>query len=94
MPANKNAFVRYLTIVRELKLASYQNPISGDSICDVIRDEIGTEISKSMIEKDIAFLRHDTTFGLFVPIKSKKSKGYYIDRDYSLSDSIRKTWRL
>ena len=66
-------------------------PASNDSIVESIRSELGYYVSPSTVQKDIYFLRHDSTFGLFVPIKSNKH-GYYLDCDYSLSCNIKKTW--
>ena len=89
MPFNKSSFGRCLIILRECKF----EPITKDRLADKIQEETGCAVSPSSIEKDISYLRHDSSVAIFAPIKANKH-GYYIDSNWSLSDTIKKNWRL
>ncbi len=93
MPVNKSAFKRYLVIIRELRGASYEMPLSRFALADRINSSLGNDISAATVEKDIQTLRHDSDLAFFVPIRARRL-GYWIDHDYLLSDHIAKTWRI
>jgi hypothetical protein len=93
MPVNKSAFKRYLVIIRELRAASYDQPLSRFALADKINSSLGNDISAATIEKDIHTLRHDSDLAFFVPIRARRL-GYWIDDDYLLSEHIAKTWRI
>jgi len=93
MPVNKSAFKRYLVIIRELRAASYEMPLSRFALADRINSFLGNDISAATIEKDIHTLRHDSDLAFFVPIRARKL-GYWIEDDYLLSEHIAKTWRI
>jgi hypothetical protein len=93
MPVNKSAFKRYLVIIRELRAASYDHPLTRFALADKINSSLGNDTSAAMIEKDIHTLRHDSDLAFFVPIRARKL-GYWIEDDYLLSDHIAKTWRI
>jgi hypothetical protein len=93
MPANKSAFKRYLILIRELRGASYEMPLSRFALADKINSSLGNDTSAAMIEKDIHTLRHDSDLAFFVPIRARRL-GYWIEDDYLLSEHIAKTWRI
>jgi hypothetical protein len=93
MPVNKSAFKRYLVIIRELRGASYDMPLSRFALADRINSSLGNDTSAAMIEKDIHTLRHDSDLAFFVPIRARKL-GYWIEDEYLLSEHIAKTWRI
>jgi hypothetical protein len=93
MPVNKSAFKRYLVIIRELRGASYEMPLSRFALAERINYSLGNDISAATVEKDIHTLRHDEDFAFFVPIRARKL-GYWIEDDYLLSEHIAKTWRI
>jgi hypothetical protein len=93
MPVNKSAFKRYLVIIRELRGASYDQPLTRFALADKINSFLGNDTSAAMIEKDIHTLRHDSDLAFFVPIRARKL-GYWIEDDYLLSEHIAKTWRI
>jgi hypothetical protein len=93
MPVNKSAFKRYLIIIRELRGASYDMPLTRFALADKVNLFLGNDISAAMIEKDINTLRHDSDLAFFVPIRARKL-GYWIEDDYLLSEHIAKTWRI
>ena len=93
MPVNKSAFKRYLVIIRELRAASYDQPLTRFALADRINSSLGNDISAATVEKDIHTLRHDEDFAFFVPIRAR-NLGYWIEDDYLLSDHIAKTWRI
>jgi len=96
MPVSKYGLTRLFIIVRELQKATSLSPINKEWLQDAIREEMGYQISLSMLEKDIAFLRHDSSFGIFAPIKSIKGSagGYYMQSDWKLSEEIAASWRI
>jgi hypothetical protein len=95
MGANKNAFQRYIIIIKELGTAGRDTPkLTGDLI-DAIRDETGYDVSVSTIQKDISTLRHDSVFGIHAPIMSVVSYrggGYYLQPNWKLSETLNKVW--
>jgi hypothetical protein len=93
MPVNKSAFKRYLVIIRELRGASYDMPLSRFALADRINLFLGNDTSAATVEKDIQTLRHDSDLAFFVPIRARKL-GYWIEDDYLLSEHIAKTWRI
>ncbi len=93
MPVNKSAFKRYLVIIRELRGASYDMPLSRFALADKVNSFLGNDISAATVEKDIHTLRHDSDLAFFVPIRASKN-GYWIEDDYLLSEHIAKTWRI
>ena len=93
MPVNKSAFKRYLILIRELRGASYEMPLSRFALADKINSSLGNDISDATVEKDIHTLRHDSDLAFFVPIRARKL-GYWIEDDYLLSDHIAKSWRI
>jgi len=93
MPVNKSAFKRYLVIIRELRGASYDYPLTRFALADKVNSFLGNDTSAAMIEKDIHTLRHDSDLAFFVPIRARKL-GYWIEDDYLLSEHIAKTWRI
>ena len=97
--------MRYLIIIRELKLASHSHPKPLSLIQDKVRDELGYDISMSTLEKDVHFLRHDTDFGIHAPIMAVGSggrkpeygvsyAGYYLAPNWRLSDRIKEVWNI
>jgi len=99
MPASKNAFARYILIVRRLKRGNFNHPVSIDRIMDDVREETGYEVSHSTIEKDIAALRHDSVLAIHAPIINvngygKGKSGYYIEADWLLSKRIHEVFRV
>jgi hypothetical protein len=93
MPANKSAFKRYLVIIRELRAASYDQPLTRFDLADKVNLFLGNDISAATVEKDIQTLRHDSDLAFFVPIRAR-NLGYWIEEDYLLSAHIAKTWRI
>jgi len=93
MPVNKSAFKRYLVIIRELRGASYDYPLSRFVLADKVNSFLGIDISAATIEKDIYTLRHDSDLAFFVPVRARNI-GYWIEEDYLLSEHIAKTWRI
>ena len=93
MPVNKSAFKRYLIIIRELRGASYDMPLTRFALADKVNSSLGNDTSAAMIEKDIHTLRHDSDLAFFVPIRARKL-GYWIEDDYLLSAHIAKMWRI
>jgi hypothetical protein len=93
MPVNKSAFKRYLVIIRELRGASYDMPLSRFALADRINLFLGNDTSAATVEKDIHTLRHDSDLAFFVPIRARRN-GYWIEDDYLLSEHIAKTWRI
>ncbi len=93
MPVNKSAFKRYLVIIRELRAASYDQPLTRFALADKVNSSLGNDTSAATIEKDIHTLRHDSDLAFFVPIRAR-NLGYWIDDDYLLSEHIAKTWRI
>jgi hypothetical protein len=93
MPVNKSAFKRYLILIRELRAASYDQPLTRFALADKVNSFLGNDISAAMIEKDIHTLRHDSDLAFFVPIRAR-NLGYWIEDDYLLSEHIAKTWRI
>ena len=93
MPVNKSAFKRYLVIIRELRAASYDHPLTRFALADKVNSFLGNDISAATVEKDIHTLRHDSDLAFFVPIRARRL-GYWIDDDYLLSEHIAKTWRI
>lgn len=75
------------------------NPINKIGLIEAIKNELGVIVSESTIDKDIDTLRNDSDFGFSVPIKSicggsSRVFGYYFESDWSLSDEIKKAWRI
>jgi|694.fasta_scaffold13178_20 hypothetical protein len=93
MPVNKSAFKRYLVIIRELRAASYDYPLTRFALADKVNSFLGNDISAATVEKDIQTLRHDSDLAFFVPIRAR-NLGYWIEDDYLLSEHIAKTWRV
>jgi len=93
MPVNKSAFKRYLILIRELRGASYEMPLSRFALADKVNSSLGNDISAATVEKDIHTLRHDSDLAFFVPIRAR-NLGYWIEDDYLLSEHIAKTWRI
>lgn len=93
MPTNKSAFKRYLIIIRELKRANEFCPLNINELTQRVADELGCRISFHSVQKDIYALRSDSDFGFEVPIQSNRY-GYWLDRNFSLSLSIRFHWGL
>jgi hypothetical protein len=93
MPVNKSAFKRYLVIIRELRAASYDHPLTRFALADKVNSFLENDTSAAMIEKDIHTLRHDSDLAFFVPIRARKL-GYWIEDEYLLSEHIAKTWRI
>lgn len=81
MPVNKSAMVRYRIIDGCLKNSMHRYP-SIEYIRDKISDKLGTEISVSMLHKDLAAMR--TEFN--APIANDKQHGgyYYTDENFSI----------
>ena len=98
MPKNKDFCLRMFIYIREMQLSSYGTPMSKEGFADCIRDEIGISVSNSTIDNDIQFLRHNSVYGVQVPIMYVKHTpdvhGYYLPEGYVLSDELRKTWRI
>lgn len=91
MPANKNAWIRYLVIIKRIS----NGGATKNEIQKAIRNEIGIDVSISTIEKDIYFLRYDSEFGVYAPIVYRKDiRAYWLQPHWKLSDAIRKVWRI
>lgn len=93
MPVNKSAFKRWLIIVRELRLASYEMPLNRFALAEKVSDELGIKVSCHSIENDINDLRNDEDLSFFVPIRAR-NKGYWLERTYSLSARIKELWNI
>lgn len=85
MPANKSAWTRYRVIDRCLtdKRSRYPTKASLASRCAEV---LGTDVSESSIEKDIAYMRKPAPEGLGAPIEySREYKGFfYSEQDFSI----------
>ncbi|MBL0233793.1 MAG: WYL domain-containing protein [Chitinophagaceae bacterium] len=80
MPVNKNALLRYRIIDSCLTNSMHPFPDAAFML-DKIQEQIGTEISESMLNKDLACLKRE--FG--APIKFDRNRGgyFYSDKNYS-----------
>ena len=95
MPANKNAWLRYLIIIRTIKNSDESTPATKDKIIEEIRNELGIYVSESTIEKDMQFLKYSSEFALYAPITYRKSpSGYWLPPNWSMSDAIKKVWKI
>lgn len=95
MPANKNAWLRYLIIVRTIKRSDDSSPATKEKIIQAVIDDLGIEVSQSTIEKDMQFLKYSSEFGIYAPITYRKSpSGYWIPPNWSMSEAIKKAWMI
>lgn len=91
MPATKNAWLRYLIIVKTIK----NGGANKSEILHAISDELGVDVSESTIEKDISFLKYSSEFGIYAPIIYRHAdRGYWLPPNWSMSEAIKKTWRI
>ncbi len=95
MGLNKNAFQRYIIIVKELSEAGRDNPKQMSDLVDAIREQTGYNVSESLVQKDISTLRHDSVFAIHAPIMSVvgyRGGGYYLQPNWKLSETLAKVW--
>lgn len=91
MPANKNAWLRYLIIIKTIK----NGGATKKEIIEEIREELGMYVSESTIEKDMQFLKFSSEFGIYDPINYRKSSNkYWLPPNWSMSEAIKKAWRV
>ena len=91
MPANKNAWLRYLIIIRTIK----KGGATKNEIIEAIREELGMWVSESTIEKDMQFLKFSSEFGIYAPITYRKNPhGYWLAPNWSMSEAIKKAWKV
>jgi len=91
MPANKNAWLRYLIIVKTIK----NGGATKEEIIDAVRNDLGMFVSESTIEKDMQFLKFNSEFGIYAPINYRRTgKCYWLPPNWSMSDAIKKAWRI
>lgn len=91
MPANKNAWLRYLIIIRTIK----NDGATKNEITSAIRDELGMHISDSTIEKDMHFLKYSSEFGVYAPIQYRhETRSYWLPPNWSMSEAIKKAWKI
>jgi hypothetical protein len=91
MPANKNAWLRYLIIIRTIK----NGGATKNEIIEAIREELGMYVSVSTIEKDMQFLKFSSEFGIYAPITYRKhGNGYWLPPNWSMSEAIQKAWKI
>lgn len=92
MPANKNAWLRYLIIIRTIK----NGGASKIDLIEAIKKDLGLCVSESTIEKDMQFLKFSSEFGIYAPIQYRKypQKGYWLPPNWSMSDAIKKSWKI
>ena len=87
MPANKSAWTRYRVIDR--CLTDKRQPFPSKAfLARRCGDVLGTDVSVSSIEKDIACMRRPSPEGLDAPIEySRERKGfYYSDPAFSIRE--------
>lgn len=83
--------MRFFVIVQTIKLGG----ANKDKLIDAVRDKLGYECSVSTIEKDMHFLKYDSDFAAFAPIKWRGSeRGYELPKDWTLTAAINKSWRV
>ena len=95
MPATKNAWLRYLIIIRTIKRSDDSSPATKTKIIQAVRDDLGVDISKSSIEKDLQFLKYSSEFGIYAPIAYRKTNnGYWLPPNWTMSEAIKKAWMI
>lgn len=87
MPANKNAIIRHRIIDQCINDKRHKYP-SLEFLADRCSEMLGTDISTSTIEKDIAVMKRDAPIGYNAPIVySKQNKGYaYGEVGFSIAE--------
>ncbi len=87
MPANKNAIIRHRIIDQCINSKRHKFP-SLEYLADRCSEMLGTEISTSTIEKDLALMKKDIPIGYNAPIVySKQEKGYaYSEVGFSIAE--------
>jgi predicted DNA-binding transcriptional regulator YafY len=87
MPANKNAIIRHRIIDQCINSKRHKFP-SLEYLADRCSEMLGTEISTSTIEKDLALMKKDIPVGYNAPIVySKQEKGYaYSEVGFSIAE--------
>jgi predicted DNA-binding transcriptional regulator YafY len=93
MPSNKYALIRYRIIDDLIRNHHYPTKEGLRQACEekLYGSSDGSHISSSTIDKDLAALRNEDTFG-YAPIEfHKEYKGYYYSNpSYSFSDTLSK----
>lgn len=86
MPANKYALIRYRVIDRMIG-NKYKRYPSIEDLVDGCSDVLGTNVSRSSIEKDIKAMKNDGDLGYNAPIKYSRAEGgyFYEDAEYSIN---------
>ncbi len=85
MPANKDAFTRYLLIDQRLNNTMLPPP-SLKELTSFVSEKLGKSVSESSIQKDILAMRQDTNLGYDAPIVyDAGARGYKYEYDYSIN---------
>lgn len=87
MPVNRQALIRYRKIDEKIR-NKYRPYPSIDELIDACSEVLGTEVSKSSIEKDLQAMKNDDSLGYNAPIKyNREHRGYYYtDADYTIEE--------
>lgn len=103
MPVNKNAFLRYIIYLRELRNATDQKPVSKKRLLKAVEFQLLEPISSSTLEKDIQFLRDGDSLGMVIPIKTTRPNGfgsdcriagYYLEPGFKFSEQLAAIWNI
>ena len=79
MPANKNAIIRHRIIDQCINSKRHKFP-SLEYLADRCSEMLGTEISTSTIEKDLALMKKDIPVGYNAPIVYSKQENGIVER--------------